>query len=54
MRCLDLPVDVITLRDSVLRFEMKRLGASYSGTLDTDASEIAGEWQQSGASLDVR
>jgi hypothetical protein len=51
---LDLPVDVTKLRGSVLQFEMKRLGASYSGTLDADASEIAGEWQQSGASLDVR
>ncbi len=54
MRCLDLPVDVITFRNSVLQFETKRLGARYSGTLDADASEIAGEWQQSGASLDVR
>lgn len=43
---LDLPVDLVTLKDNALRFELKRISATYTGTLNKDGSEIAGEWQQ--------
>jgi hypothetical protein len=46
-----LPIDSITLKDNLLRFEMNRLGASYSSMLNKNVSEVAGEWQQSGSSL---
>lgn len=47
----DLPISAITLKESALRFELKQLSASYTGTLSKDGSEIAGEWQQGGAAL---
>ncbi len=50
-RVLDLPVDSVTLKDNSLRFELKRLSATYTGTLNKDSSEIAGEWQQGPGAL---
>jgi hypothetical protein len=47
----DLPVDTISLKDGVARFEMKRLLASYEGTLNKEASEIVGEFKQAGSSV---
>jgi RNA polymerase sigma factor (sigma-70 family) len=47
----DLPVDAISLKDGAVRFEMIRLMASYEGTLNREASEIAGEFKQGGTSL---
>jgi uncharacterized protein len=47
----DLPVDAISLKDSAVRFEMKRLMASYEGTLNRETSEIAGEFKQGGISV---
>jgi hypothetical protein len=47
----DLPIDEISLKESVLRFEMKRLMAAYEGTLNREASEIAGEFKQGGTSV---
>lgn len=47
----DLPINTITLKESALRFELKQISASYTGTLNKDGSEIAGEWQQGGAAL---
>jgi pimeloyl-ACP methyl ester carboxylesterase len=47
----DLPIDEISLKESVLRFEMKRLMVSYEGTLNREASEIAGEFKQAGTSV---
>ncbi|MCI0525239.1 MAG: alpha/beta fold hydrolase, partial [Acidobacteria bacterium] len=47
----DLPVDTISLQDGVARFEMKRLLAAYEGTLNKEASEIAGEFKQGALSV---
>jgi pimeloyl-ACP methyl ester carboxylesterase len=44
----NLQVDTISLNDSVMRFEMKQLMASYEGKLNGEASEIAGEFKQGG------
>jgi pimeloyl-ACP methyl ester carboxylesterase len=42
----DLSVDTIVLKDGAVRFEIKRLLASYDGVLNKEASEIAGEFKQ--------
>jgi uncharacterized protein len=47
----DLPVDTISLSDGSVRFEMKRLMASYEGKLNKEASEISGEFKQGGMSV---
>jgi hypothetical protein len=44
-------VDSIALEDKSLRFEMKRLRASYEGKLSQDGSEISGQWGQQGIQL---
>jgi hypothetical protein len=48
---LDLPIDTITLSETRLQFEMKKLGASYEGTLNESRTEISGAWKQGGASI---
>ncbi len=48
---LGLPIDRIALTDQSLQFEMTQIGASYKGTLNSDGSEIVGEWTQGGVSL---
>jgi len=45
----DLVVDVITLQDNALNFEMKALSASYAGTLSKDGSQLSGKFTQGGA-----
>ena len=47
----DLPVDVISLKDGSIHFEMKRLLASFDGTFNKEGSEIAGKFIQGGASF---
>jgi hypothetical protein len=47
----DLPVDAIGFKDGAVRFEMKQLMVSYEGTLNKEASEIAGEFKQGGTSV---
>ncbi|MBA2503122.1 MAG: alpha/beta hydrolase, partial [Pyrinomonadaceae bacterium] len=47
----NLPVDTITLDGARVRFEMKRLGAIYEGTLSANKSEIVGEWKQGPTTL---
>ncbi|MBS1811396.1 MAG: alpha/beta fold hydrolase [Acidobacteria bacterium] len=44
----DLPIDVVTVKDQTLHFEMKRLGASYEGKISE--KEVRGEWSQGGRS----
>ena len=46
----DLPVDVISLNDGAVHFEMKRLMAVFDGTLNKEGSEIAGQFKQARAS----
>jgi hypothetical protein len=47
----DLQVDTVALKEKTLRFEIKRLGASFEGTLSQDGSELSGTWEQQGAQL---
>jgi fermentation-respiration switch protein FrsA (DUF1100 family) len=47
----DLPVDVISLKDGAVHFEMKRLLVAFDGTLNKEGSEIAGQFKQGGASF---
>lgn len=46
----DLPVDVISLKDGAVHFEMKRLLVVFDGTLNKEGSEIAGQFKQGGGS----
>jgi pimeloyl-ACP methyl ester carboxylesterase len=43
-----LAVDVITLKDGMLHFEMKQIGASYDGKMSQDGSQFEGEFKQGG------
>ncbi|HYL97319.1 MAG TPA: hypothetical protein VEZ90_00065 [Blastocatellia bacterium] len=45
-----LKVDVISVKDGAVHFEMKQIAATYDGTLNQEATEIAGEFKQ-GVSL---
>jgi hypothetical protein len=50
----DIPVDSISLKDGVVRFEIKQVipvMASFEGKLNKEASEIAGEFKQGGTSV---
>ncbi|MBO0719326.1 MAG: alpha/beta fold hydrolase [Blastocatellia bacterium] len=47
----DLPVDIISLRDGAVHFELKRLQAAFDGTINKEGSEIAGKFNQRGASF---
>jgi pimeloyl-ACP methyl ester carboxylesterase len=47
----DLKVDTISVKDSTFSFEMKMLGASYTGRLNNDGSEINGQFTQGGGSI---
>jgi pimeloyl-ACP methyl ester carboxylesterase len=42
----DLTVDSIVFADNSVIFQMSRLGASYEGTVSSDANEIIGRWKQ--------
>ncbi len=47
-----LTADTVSLEQgTTLHFGLKQLGASYEGKLSSDASEIAGTWQQGGATV---
>ena len=47
----DLQVDVISLKDGAVHFEMKRLLVAFDGTLNKEGSEIAGQFNQGGVSF---
>jgi pimeloyl-ACP methyl ester carboxylesterase len=42
----DLPVDTISFQDGTLKFEMKRLSASYVGTLNKEGNQLTGQFTQ--------
>ena len=44
----DLVVDSIIFADGTLKFEMKRLQASYAGTLSKDGTQLTGQFTQNG------
>jgi hypothetical protein len=46
----DLPVDVITLKDGAVHFEMKRLLVTFDGTLNKEGSQIDGQFKQGAGS----
>ncbi len=46
-----LPVDSITFKDGLLRFEMKRLMASYEGKMNAPGDELTGAFTQAGQTL---
>ena len=46
-----IPIDSVSWDQSVLRLELKQLGATYEGKLNNDQKEISGTWLQGGASL---
>ena len=48
---IDLLVDVISLKDGALHFEINRLQVVFDGTLNKEGSEIAGQFKQGGASF---
>src|SRR5262249_34200705 len=41
-----LAVDVVSLRDGALHFEIKVIGASYNGKAKSDGTEFDGEFKQ--------
>ena len=43
--------DDVTIKEKSLRCELKRIGATYDGTLNQDGSELTGEFQQQGVTL---
>jgi len=44
----DLPIDSLSLAGNTLKFEMKSLGATYEGKLDSNGNQISGEFRQGG------
>jgi pimeloyl-ACP methyl ester carboxylesterase len=47
----DLPIDSLSLTGSTLNFEMKSLGATYEGKLDSTGMQLTGEFRQGGQAL---
>jgi hypothetical protein len=43
---MGLAVDGVSLKDGVLHFEMKQIGATYEGQVSQDGAEISGEFKQ--------
>src|SRR5688572_4268740 len=44
-------VTVVTVVDSVLKFELPQIGGSYEGKIDAGATSVDGTWSQSGNNL---
>lgn len=42
----DLPIDSLSVVGNTLKFEMKSLGATYEGKLESDGNQITGEFKQ--------
>ena len=47
----DFPVDSISFKEEILKFEIKTLMASFEGQLNTEVNEISGRFVQGGMSL---
>lgn len=45
---MNLPIDVVVHEGQSLRFEMKAIDASYTGTFDGAATTLSGTWSQRG------
>lgn len=48
---MGLPVDSITFKDGLVKFEMKQLGARYEGKMNAAGVELTGEFTQSGTTF---
>jgi hypothetical protein len=48
---LEIPIATITQNASSLTLDLKAVGASYSGTLNPDATELAGTYTQGSLTL---
>ncbi len=46
-----LPLSVVTLREDKVRFEVRGVGGTYTGTLAADGSNVSGQWTQNGNTL---
>lgn len=46
---MDLALNAITFEADRLRFELKMVGGVFEGTLNKEATEITGKWQQGGS-----
>ena len=46
-----LPINAMTTTADSLTFEMKYIGASYQGKFNKERTEVAGTWEQGGASF---
>ena len=46
-----LPVDAVTVEGNSVLFEMKRFAASYEAKLNTEFTEMSGNWKQGGLEL---
>jgi len=44
----DLPIDSLSIAGNTLKFEMKSLGATYEGKLESNGNQISGEFRQLG------
>jgi len=47
---MDLPVDVIVIDGSTMKFAIKSIAGTYQGTIAADGSRIVGSWSQDDAS----
>lgn len=47
----DLPIDSLSFAGNTLKFEMKSLGATYEGKLDSNGDQITGEFRQGAQAL---
>ena len=47
----DIPLSVITCKESAVHFEARGIGAYYDGTLSAAGVVLAGQWHQSGQAL---
>jgi len=47
----DLPLTDVVQKDAAIEFQLKLVGGAYKGTLNKEATQIAGEWSQGGVPL---
>ncbi|MCX6629403.1 MAG: hypothetical protein NTW28_17435 [Candidatus Solibacter sp.] len=48
---MDLPLTDIVQKESAVEFQLRLVGGAYKGTLNKEATQMAGEWSQGGAAL---
>ena len=47
----DLPISEINVKESAVKLESKKIGATFEGKLSEDGKELKGTWKQSGGEL---